>query len=142
MRQVRLALTAALATVLTGVVTGCATWGPTWSEVTGTRFDRVSPAGLNVAPVVITNVDDRGAFPNAPDEPTRIEPGRRRLVVQSLPLSGGWVGGMDLEVLMLDAEPCRRYYINAKFENPLGRSYTPFVAFVENVAGCQLPQKP
>jgi hypothetical protein len=138
MRHVRMGLAAALAATLAG----CATWGPTWSEVTGTRFERVSPAGLNVAPVVITNVDDRGAFPNAADQPTRIEPGRRRIVVQALPLSGGWGGRMDLEVLMLDAEPCRRYYVNAKFENPLGRAYTPFVAFVESIAGCQLPAKP
>ncbi len=123
------------------LLSGCATWGPTWSEVTGARFDRISPAGLNVAPVGIEQIDGSGAFPNGPNQPIKIDPGTRRVVVQAVPLSPGWAGGTDLAVFMLNAEPCKRYYINAKFENPLAMTYTTFVGYVENIAGCQLPTK-
>ena len=129
------------APLLATLLSSCATWGPTWSEVSGQRYERVSSAGLNVAPVVIELDDESGAFPNGPRKPIKIEPGTHRVVVQAAPLSAGWTGGTDLVVLMLDAAPCVRYYINAKYTNPLGTSYVPFIGFEERVPGCQIPAR-
>lgn len=117
-------------------VSGCQTWGPTWSEISGRRFTRVE---MNVTPTIIERVDNQGAFATGPGMPVRIEPGQRRIVLQAYPLSAGWAGGMDLEVMMLDAEPCRRYYINARFANPLGPAWTPFIDYVETISGCAVP---
>jgi len=112
------------------LLAGCQTWGPTWSEVTGQQF----PTGtitLNRRPAVIERIDDRGSFASFP---VKMEPGTRRLVL-SAPVRG-WAGGSDLEVFMLDAAPCKRYYVNAQFADPLGRDWTPAIDFVENIAGC------
>ena len=119
-------------------LTGCATWGPTWSEITGQRFNRPSPAGLNVSPTTISMIDGNGAFPNRPGQPIKVAPGERRVDMRAVPLSAGWAAGTDLVTMQLDAQPCKRYYINAKFENPLGPSWTPFIDFVEDIAGCQV----
>jgi hypothetical protein len=35
-------------------------------------------------------------------------------------------------------EPCKRYYINAQFDNPVEPSWTPVVDHVETIAGCRL----
>lgn len=114
------------------VLTGCATWGPTWSELTGQRFN-VTIA--NRRPAIIDRVDDQGAFtdPNL----IRVAPGMRRLVVQGP--APGWAGGPPLHVMMLQVEPCKRYYINAQFANTVTQEWTPVVDFVEPIAGCQLP---
>lgn len=114
---------------------GCQTWGPTWSELSGQRYTRV---GLNVAPVLIEQVDGQGAFPNQPGQPIKIEPGRRTIVMQAAPLSPGWAGGTNLETMVLDVEPCKRYYINGRFENPLGPQWSPFIDYVETIAGCSV----
>ncbi len=114
------------------VLTGCATWGPTWSELTGQRFNVTI---VNRRPAFIDRVDDRGAFtdPNL----IRVEPGMRRLVVQGP--APGWAGGPPLHVMMLNAEPCKRYYINAQFANTITQEWTPVVDYVESIAGCQIP---
>ncbi len=111
---------------------GCATWGPTWSEITGQRYN-VTIA--NRRPAIIDRVDDRGSFPNP--NMIRVEPGLRRLVVQGP--APGWAGGPPLHVMMLDVEPCKRYYINAQFTSPIQREWTPVVDFVESIGGCQMP---
>jgi len=53
-------------------------WGATWSEVTGTRYSRVT---MNRAPAIIKSVDGR----NYTDRIVKIEPGKRTVVVQSPP---------------------------------------------------------
>ena len=57
----------------------------------------------------------------------------------AVPLSGGWAGGTDLIEFELDAQPCKRYFIVAKYENPLGPSWTPFVDEIQTIVGCKLP---
>ena len=113
---------------------GCQTWGPTWSEVTGQRFN-VTIA--NRRPAMILQVDTQGSFPDP--NLIRIEPGERRLVVQGP--APGWAGGPPLHVMMLNAEPCKRYYINAQFANTITQEWTPVIDYVENISGCQLPAK-
>ena len=37
---------------------------------------------------------------------------------------------------MLDIEPCKRYYVNAQFENALSPRFEPVVDAVQGIAGC------
>ena len=107
---------------------GCATWGPTWSELSGERYNVTI---VNRRPALIERVDGSGAFPT---RPIKVEPGRHRIELSSP--APGWTGGSDLEVITLDIEPCKRYYINAQFDSPLKPSFRPVVDYVESIAGC------
>lgn len=120
------------------LLAGCQTWGPTWSEVSGQRYYVTQ---LNTSPTIIENIDGSSAFPNAPGQPIKIDPGKHRVVLQAIALSGGWSGGTELNVYELNAEPCKRYYINALFENPLGREWKTFIDYVETVPGCLTPDQ-
>ncbi|MCC7327729.1 MAG: hypothetical protein IT521_13110 [Burkholderiales bacterium] len=129
-RWMILALPALLALVM---LPGCQSWGPTWSELTGARYNVTIP---NRRPAIIDRVDDRGAFPSP--NLIRVEPGERRLVVQGP--APGWAGGPPLQVMMLDVAPCKRYYINAQFDNTITQQWHPVVDFVESIAGCLVPE--
>jgi hypothetical protein len=115
-------------------LTGCQTWGPTWSELTGQRYNMTI---TNRRPAIIDRVDNQGSFPDP--RMIRVEPGERRLVVQGP--APGWPGGPPLHVMMLKVEPCKRYYINAQFENTVTQAWTPVVDHVESIAGCTVPAK-
>ena len=104
------------------------TWGPTWSEVTGARWSRVS---MNRAPAIIKSVDGR----DYTDRVVKIEPGARRIVVQS-PTRQGF-NGAD-QVLELSIEPCKRYYVNAQFDSSVGPRWKAVVARKESIAGCKV----
>jgi hypothetical protein len=110
------------------LVGGCQSWGPTWSEVTGERFHR---AISHRRPAIIENIDGQSAFAS---HPIRIEPGQRRLVLQGP--DPGRPGGGTLQVFMLDAAPCQRYYINAQFDNAVGPAWRPVIDYTEPIAGC------
>jgi len=60
-------------------------------------------------------------------------------VLAAAPLSAGWTGGTDLETVRIDFEPCKRYYVNARYDTRLSPSWKPFTDFVEPIAGCALP---
>ena len=109
---------------------GCQSWGPTWSEVSG---DRYFLAEMNTSSTIINTID--GTSP-VTGNPTRIEPGQHRLALTAVPLSAGWKRGTDLAYFDLVAEPCKRYYVAARFENPLGPRFTPYLDYVEPIAGC------
>ena len=64
----------------------------------------------------------------------KVEPGRQRVVVASLPHAGN-PGGRQQD-FTLDIEPCKRYYINAQFENALSPRFEPVVDAVQGIAGC------
>ena len=114
---------------------GCQTWGPAWSEVSGSRYTRTD---LNRSATIIENVD--GKTPIAYTEAgryryMRIEPGQHRLTLQGVPLRSGWQG--TLQPYTLNAEPCKRYYINAQFDGPLQPSdWKPVIDYVETIPGC------
>jgi len=120
------------ALVVPALLAGCQTWGPTWSEVTGARYNMTI---VNRRPAIIDEVDGQGAFPNP--NLIKIEPGQHRLVVQGP--APGWVGGPPLHVMILQAEPCRRYYVNAQFDNTITQQWSPVIDYVETIAGCQMP---
>jgi hypothetical protein len=124
----------ALAMLLLG---SCQTWGPTWSEVTGVRYTLTS---LGVGPVLINLID--GSSPgNTPGQPIKITPGRHTLTLQVLPPAS--VSGLvDLEQTVLDAAPCKRYYINGRFAASTSTDWKPFVDYEEQISGCQAPAPP
>lgn len=113
---------------------GCQTWGPTWSELTGARY----PSGQihqHRRPAIIEHIDDQGSWVT---DPIRIAPGTHRIVIQGpTPRPGGG----NLKVFMLDMEPCKRYYVNAQFNNPIDVDFEPVVDFVETIPGCTVVAK-
>ena len=42
---------------------------------------------------------------------------------------------------MLDAAPCKRYYINAQFANNVQPEWTPVIDYVDDIAGCTIVAK-
>jgi hypothetical protein len=125
----------AITLLATAALAGCQTWGPTWSEVTGRRFNVTE---MNVGPTVINLVDGR-----SPASPIGgaiwIEPGQRRITLTA-PTPTMWPGGSWIVEYELNAEPCKRYYIVARWDNPLAPRFTPFIDYVEIVPGCQVPE--
>jgi len=113
---------------------GCQTWGPTWSEVTGERWNR---AIMDRRPAIIEHIDDTGAF--AQNIYIRIEPGMHRIVLQGPDPKRP--GGGTLREFALDAQPCKRYYLNAQFKNNIEPEWTPVVDYVEDLAGCTIVAK-
>jgi len=109
---------------------GCQTWGPSWSEVTGNRY---TVTELNRRPAIIDQVDNQGAFAS---NPIKIDPGQHRLVLQGP--APGWQGGAPLKVYLLDAQPCKRYYINAQFKDTITQEWTPVIDYVETISGCKI----
>jgi hypothetical protein len=114
------------------LLTSCQTWGPTWSEITGARYNVTI---VNRRPAIIDRVDDQGAFPNP--NLIKVTPGEHRLVVQGP--APGWAGGPPLHVMMLNVEPCKRYYINAQFQSTIQQEWTPVVDYVESIGDCLVP---
>ncbi len=41
-----------------------------------------------------------------------------------------------LQAMQLDVEPCKRYYINAQFDNASVTQWKPVIDYVEPIAGC------
>jgi hypothetical protein len=119
-----------LAPVLLPLLAGCQTWSAPWSEVTGRRY-ATGEIVQHRRPAVIERVDDQGAFVS---DPVKIEPGRHRLVLGAP--APGWPGGAELKVYMLDAAPCKRYYMNAQFRNSVEREWSPVLDYAEDIAGC------
>jgi hypothetical protein len=113
----------------TMMLPGCQTWGPTWSEVTGERYNVTI---LHRRPAGIEQIDGYSAYAAYP---IKIEPGKHNLVIQGP--APGW-RGPNLERFTLEVEPCKRYYINAQFENPIQPGFTPVIDYVEDIAGCQV----
>ena len=110
---------------------GCATWGPTWSEVTGARYHH---AIMDRRPAIIEKIDGNSAFAS---NPIKVDPGRHEIVMQGP--KADWPGGTALQTMTLNVEPCKRYYLNAQFANPVEPKWTPVVDYVEPIAGCKLP---
>jgi hypothetical protein len=118
-------LAAAIATIL---VAGCQTWGPTWSEITGERYTSVAP-DRRAAILIRAGDESIGSV-----TPFRIEPGKYDIQVQS-PVHNRFPG--SIKTMTLAIEPCRRYYINAQFADPVRPEWTPVIDYVETISGCR-----
>ena len=44
-------------------------------------------------------------------------------------------------MLVLNVEPCKRYYINAQFKNTIATEWTPVIDYVETISLCK-PEPP
>jgi hypothetical protein len=110
------------------IVAGCQTWGPTWSELSGARYTRVNPDRTEA---ILVSAGDE-AIGSA--TPFLVAPGTYRVVVQS-PVHNRFRGSE--KDITLDVAPCRRYYINAQFDNPVSPDWTPVIDYVETIAGCK-----
>jgi hypothetical protein len=109
------------------MLAGCQTWGPTWSEVSGARYTRIDP---DRAPAILIAVGDESV---GSVTPFRVAPGTYRIVLQS-PVHNRFRGSeMDIT---LKVEPCRRYYLNAQFDNPVSPGWKPVIDYVESIPGC------
>lgn len=111
------------------LATGCATWGPTWSEVSGAQY--YGRAIMDRRPAIIEKIDGNSAFAQYP---IRLEPGSHEIVMQGPKLD--WPGGTALHTMTLNLEPCKRYYLNAQFANPVEPKWEPVISYVEPIAGC------
>jgi hypothetical protein len=120
--------TIGVAALLVLGLASCQTWGPTWSEVTGVRYNR---AIADRWPARIVAVGDTSVF----TLPYKVAPGTYPVEVES-PRHGGFAG--TLQTMTLNVEPCKRYYINAQFRDPVEPEWTPVVDYVEAIAGCRV----
>jgi hypothetical protein len=110
---------------------GCQTIGPTWSEISGSHYYNTTTPDRRIG--IIVKVDDRGAFGQTP---IKVEPGVHRIVMES-PNHGTFRGGLQRE-LTLNLEPCKRYFLNSQFKDPVQPDWTPVVDYVETIAGCKV----
>ncbi len=119
----------AAAALVTG---GCQTWGPTWSEVTGAQYTRTS---VDRRPGILIRVGDQSV---GQVTPFKVAPGTYTVEVQS-PVHNHFKG--SIKKLLVNVEPCHRYYINAQFENPVRPTWMPVIDYVEPIPGCRVPAK-
>lgn len=119
----------AAAALVTG---GCQTWGPTWSEVTGAQYTRTS---VDRRPGILIRVGDQSV---GGVTPFKVAPGTYAVEVQS-PVHNHFKG--SIKKLTVEVEPCRRYYINAQFEDPVRPAWMPVIDYVESIPGCRVPAK-
>jgi len=132
-------LLAALAALL---LSSCQTWVSPWSEVTGERW-KIPSLEFNTAPTAVNLIDGVGSFQKVPGNGSiKVTPGPHVLVLAAAPLSAGWTGGTSLETVRIDFEPCKRYYVNARYDTRLSTSWKPFIDFVEPIAGCAVRSTP
>ena len=110
------------------VQAGCQAWGPTWSELSGDRYTRIDP---DRRPAILVRV---GTESIGTITPYHVAPGTYRVIVQAPPRNR--FSGSE-KAFTLDIEPCRRYYINAQFDNRVGPEWTPVIDHVETIAGCR-----
>ena len=107
-------------------IAACTTVGT--SEVTGDRYSRVE---MNRSSAIILDVDGRSTN----DRVVRVEPGQRKLRLQSLPVSGFRQG--QVRELTLEIKPCVRYYINVQRKTGISQDWEPVIDHEEPLAGCK-----
>ena len=117
---------------LPAVLSGCASMMSSYSEVTG---DRYNLAIMDRRSVEIVRVGGTTGWAN--NQPVQVNPGTYPVVVASR-AHGGFAGGKQ-ETMELRVEPCKRYYVNAQYPNPVSPDYKVVVDHVETIAGCRPP---
>jgi len=115
---------------------GCQTWGPTWSEVSGNRYTRTD---YDRTSTTINLVD--GTYPGpsvgyAGYQYYKIEPGHRTIELSAVNLKPNAPEGVNREYLVIDVQPCKRYYLTAQFDSRLRAQWKPVVDYVEPISGC------
>lgn len=111
------------------LLSGCATFGTTWSEISGDRYHQ---AILNRHPALVEKIDGYSAYVHYP---IKLEPGVHEVELQGA-TPRRWPGGAPLRTITLTLEPCKRYYLNAQFDSPVGLAWIPVIDHVEAIGGC------
>lgn len=118
-----LACSAAAAVV---VSSACASMAPV-AQVSGKLQTRTA---IDLLPVQIVSIDGRSYV----GDPSSVEPGLRKLVLQAPPARGQRVGAqMTME---LSIQPCTRYYLAARRSSPVLSAWDPIVERTEPLAPC------
>jgi hypothetical protein len=117
---------------LPAVLSGCASMMSSYSEVTGARYNL---AIMDRRAVEIVRVGNTTGWAN--NQPVQVNPGTYPVVVASRP-HGGFAGGLQ-QTMELRIDPCKRYYVNAQYANPITPDYQVVVDYVETIAGCRAP---
>ena len=118
------------------LLAACQTWGPAWSEISGSRYNVTD---LNRTPTIIRLVDGSNPGPRigyGGYSFYKIEPGKHTLTLGAFNRTPNWVSGINRQEWVLDVEPCKRYYINAQFDNVLLADWKPIIDYTEPIAGC------
>jgi len=133
----RISILPCTAILVVAALSSCQSWGPTWSEVTGVRYNIV----MNRTPVGINLIDggNPGPTPSMDAPYYKLTPGNHIVEVQALNPNPMWISNKALGRVELNFEPCKRYYINAQFENLTASDWTAVVDYVETIVGCRLP---
>jgi hypothetical protein len=113
--------------IAVAVLGGCATTGK-YSYLDGERWDR---SGLDTYDTVILEVDGRSYSYN---DRIRIDPGTHRIVFQTKPAAG--FSFSPRKELVLNVEPCMRYWFEAKRINAAQQDFEPRVNYKEHIPGC------
>jgi hypothetical protein len=112
--------------VLAGLA-ACSTAEP-FSYLDGERWTRVE---LDTYDTLILAVDGKSYGYNSR---IRVDPGEHHIVFQTRPAAGFTFS--PRKELVLNVEPCTRYYFEAKRMNALQQDFEPRVNYREPIAGC------
>jgi len=122
----RRALWPVLAAACCGLA-GCATEQP-FSYLDGARWVKVE---MNTYDTLILAVDGHSYSYN---DRIRVDPGVHHIWFQTKPAAG--FSFSPRKELVLDVEPCTRYWFEAKRENAAQQDYEPRVNYKEHIPGC------
>ena len=106
---------------------GCATEQP-FSYLDGARWDKVE---MNTYDTLILAVDGHSYSYN---DRIRVDPGVHHIWFQTKPAAG--FSFSPRKELVLDVEPCTRYWFEAKRQNPAQQDFEPRVNYKEHIPGC------
>lgn len=119
----------ALASILAAA--GCATIGPYARPYSIVEDDPIQSADPNVIHVIVNRVDDRNALDI---RHAVVKPGPHEVTVD-VPRRKGWQPTQH--TFRLVTQPCRRYYVSARLDNPVGPEWTPIVRGSDRIADCE-----
>ena len=120
---------AAWSVLLPVCLAGCAT-PYHYSQLVGHRYFQVP---INTYPAAVVRVDD-ASTPLYGGGPVLVDPGLRRIVLQSGPTVARSIG--EERTFELQVAPCTRYYLVAEKTNSLATDFTPRIDHQEPVPGC------
>ena len=120
-----------LALALPLAAAACAATGPYAHPYSIIEDDPVRSADPNVLHVIVNRVDDR----NALDIRHAVVPPGRHDVTVDVPPRKGWQATQ--RTFELVTEPCTRYYISGRLDNPVGPQWTPLVRSHERIGECE-----
>jgi hypothetical protein len=113
------------------LLAACAT-GPYSQPYAEIVVDKTLSADPNVIPVVINRVDDKTSL--YPDRAV-VPPGPHTVTIDVPPRKGFHLATQ--ETVVMDAQPCTRYYIGAKLDTPVTQEWKPVVRSVEPIGECE-----